>query len=127
VLVTQTMAVILMQFLGHAGLTLATSLGACFNASLLFVFLRRYGYYHPTAGWVAFLSKLTIALGVLAVVLYWLSGPADAWLRYTLWERAARLSGVIAAGGLAYFAALYLLGFRLADFNRREAAGTTTL
>ena len=29
VLVTQTFAVVLMQFLGHAGLTLATSIGAC--------------------------------------------------------------------------------------------------
>ena len=123
VLITQTMAVILMQFLGHAGLTLATSLGACFNASLLFYFLRRRGYYHPTPGWVAFLSRLVVALGVLAVVLYWLSGPADAWLGYTLWQRAARLAGVIAAGALAYFGALYLLGFRLADFNRREAPG----
>lgn len=120
VLVTQTFAVILMQFLGHAGLTLATSIGACVNASLLFWFLRRRGYYAPSPGWIAFLSKLTIALGVLAVVLYWLSGPADAWLGYRLWERVVRLSGLVAAGAVAYFGALFLLGFRLSDFNRRE-------
>jgi putative peptidoglycan lipid II flippase len=127
VLVTQTFAVILMQFLGHAGLTLATSIGASTNALLLFWFLRRYDYYRPSAGWLAFLSRLTIALGVLAVVLYWLSGPADAWLGYGLWERVARLGGIIAAGGIAYFAALFLLGFRLADFNRREAPGAPRL
>jgi putative peptidoglycan lipid II flippase len=116
-----------MQFLGHAGLTLATSIGASTNALLLFWFLRRYDYYRPSAGWLAFLSRLTIALGVLAVVLYWLSGPADAWLGYGLWERVARLGGIIAAGGIAYFAALFLLGFRLADFNRREAPGAPRL
>ena len=127
VLITQTFAVILMQFLGHAGLTLATSLGACINASLLFWFLRRSGYYHPAAGWLAFVSKLVVALGVLAVVLYWLSGPAEAWLGYGLWERVARLAGIIAAGGAAYFLALFLVGFRLAHFNRREAPGTMRL
>jgi putative peptidoglycan lipid II flippase len=37
-----------------------------------------------------------------------------------LWDKVARLGGVVAAGGAAYFAALYLLGFRLDDFNRRE-------
>jgi hypothetical protein len=28
---------------------------------------------------------------------------------------------VCAAGAVAYFAALWLLGFRIADFNRRES------
>ena len=121
VLITQTFAVVLMQFLGHAGLTLATSIGACVNALLLFWFLRRSGFYEPAKGWLAFLSKLMIALGVLAIVLYWLSGPADAWLGYGLWERVARLAGIVIAGGFAYFGALFLIGFRLADFNRREA------
>ena len=31
---------------------------------------------------------------------------------------------IIAAGAAAYFGALLLLGFRLADFNRREAMPT---
>ncbi|HTP99143.1 MAG TPA: murein biosynthesis integral membrane protein MurJ [Casimicrobiaceae bacterium] len=119
VLVTQALAVILMWPLGHAGLTLATSLGACVNAALLYFFLRRNGYYHPAAGWLAFVSKLAIALGVLAAVLYWLSGPPDVWLSAGLWQKAGRLLGVIAAGAAAYFGALFLLGFRLADFNRR--------
>ena len=113
VFVSLTLAVILMQPLGHAGLTLATSLGACVNAGLLFWALRRYDYYRPRAGWVAFLSKLLVALGVLAAVLYALAGPADVWLSSGLWQRVARLSGVIAAGAAAYFGALYLLGFRL--------------
>ena len=127
VLVTQTLAVILMQFMGHAGLTLATSLGACLNASLLFWFLRRKGFYEPAAGWLMFLSRLMVALGVLAALLYWQSGPAVAWLGYGLWERVARLSGLVVAGGVAYFGALFALGFRLRDFNRREAAGSGPL
>lgn len=118
--VSTLLAVILMQFIGHAGLTLATSLGACVNASLLFWFLRRRGYYVPAAGWLAFLSRVVIALGVLAAVLYWTAGPAEFWLGASLWTRVGRLALVVVAGAAAYFGALWLLGFRFADFNRRE-------
>jgi putative peptidoglycan lipid II flippase len=120
VLVTQTLAVILMWPMGHAGLTLATSLGACVNASLLYVFLRRRGFYQPVPGWLPFLSRVVVALGVLAAALYVLAGPAEAWLAATLWQRIGRLAVVIAGGAAAYFGALLLLGFRLRDFDRRE-------
>ncbi|MFO1398984.1 MAG: murein biosynthesis integral membrane protein MurJ [Burkholderiales bacterium] len=120
VLVTQTLAVILMWPLGHAGLTLATSLGACVNATLLYVFLRRRGFYVPAAGWLAFVARVVVALGVLAAALYALAGPAEAWLAASLWTRIGRLAVVIAGGAAAYFGALFLLGFRLRDFNRRE-------
>ena len=69
VFVTQTLALILMWRIGHAGLTLATSLGACVNAALLFWFLRRGGSYRPQPGWGLFLCKLLVALGVLAALL----------------------------------------------------------
>jgi putative peptidoglycan lipid II flippase len=121
VLVSLTLAVILMRPLGHAGITLATSLGACVNAALLFWFLRRNDFYTPGAGWFRFLCRLVVALGVLGGVLYALAGPAEFWLTAGLWPKVGRLFGIIAAGAIAYFGALYLLGFRLADFDRREA------
>ena len=121
VLFAQTLAVILMFRIGHAGLTLATSLGSCLNAALLFWFLRRKGVYTPRPGWLQFASKLVVALFVLAAVLLALVGPSALWLEASLWTRAARLAWVCASGAAAYFAALWLLGFRLADFDRREA------
>jgi putative peptidoglycan lipid II flippase len=123
VLVAQTCAVVLMFPLGHAGLTLATSLGACFNASLLFWFLRKRGIYTPRPGWLPFVSKQVVALLVLAALLLWVAGPASLWLEARLWEKVLRLAWVCAAGAGAYFAALWLLGFRLADFNRGDATG----
>jgi putative peptidoglycan lipid II flippase len=120
VFVTQALALVLMWRIGHAGLTLATSLGACVNAGLLFWFLRRGGFFRPEPGWFAFLCKLLVALGVLAALLYTLAGPPELWLAARLWERVGRLAWVIAAGVAGYFATLFLLGFRLADFNRRE-------
>jgi putative peptidoglycan lipid II flippase len=125
VLVSQTLALILMQQIGHAGLTLATSVGACFNAGLLFWFLKRRGIYAPAAGWLRFLAKLAIALFVLAAMLLWLGGPASFWLAASLWAKVGRLAAVCAGGAAAYFAALWLLGFRLADFNRRDVTADT--
>ena len=120
VLVTQLMAVTLMFQIGHAGLTLATSLGACLNATLLFLAMRRRGIYVPQRGWPLFLGRVAVALAVLGGVLWWASGNEGFWVTASLWVKVGRLSLVIVAGALAYFAALWLVGFRFADFNRRE-------
>ncbi len=120
VFVTQSLALMLMWRIGHAGLTLATSLGACVNAGLLFWFLRKAKSYQPEPGWFLFLCKLAVALGVLAALLYALAGEPSVWLDAGPWARIGRLAGIIAAGVAGYFATLFLLGFRLADFDRRE-------
>jgi putative peptidoglycan lipid II flippase len=87
---------------------------------LLFRALRRRDIYRPRPGWLAFLAKLVIALGVLAGVLVAIAGPATLWLEASLWAKIGRLLWVCAAGAGVYFGALWLLGFRLADFNRKE-------
>ena len=123
VIVTQILAV---SFawplgLGHAGLTLATSIGACINAAALFVLLRRRGFYAPSAGWTKFFVRLSIAVALLAAVIWWLGGQGETWITSTLWQRVTRLAVIMIAAAVVYFGALYAMGFRLADFNRREA------
>ena len=107
--------------LGHAGLTLATSIGACFNAALLLRLLLRKNYYQPQPGWWRFFLKVSVAVALLAVVIAVASGPAAAWLSAGVGWKVGRLALVIAGGAAVYFGALYALGFRLADFNRQEA------
>lgn len=121
VFVTLLLGLALMVPLGHAGLTLATSLGACLNASLLFWFLRRRGHFVAQPGWLGFLTRLFVALGVLGALLAWLPGPPSLWLAAPLWEKAVRLAVIVLVSALGYFGTLYLLGFRIADFNRRES------
>ena len=120
VLFAQTLAVILMFQIGHAGLTLSTSLGACFNAALLYIAMRRAGVYAPLPGWRSFLLRIGIALGALGATLWFAAGADGFWIQAGLWAKVWRLLLVTSAGAAVYFAALWLLGFRLADFNRRE-------
>ena len=120
VLVTQILAVILMFQISHAGLTLATSLGACLNATLLYVAMRRAGVYTPLPGWGRFLLRIGVALLVLGVVLWFAPGEDTFWLHAGLWAKIGRMAWVIVAGAIAYFAALWLMGFRLTDFSRHE-------
>jgi putative peptidoglycan lipid II flippase len=122
VLVTQTLAVILMFQIGHAGLTLATSLGACCNAMLLYRAMRRGGTFVPTAGWTRFVLKLCVALVVLGVVLWFAPGDDAFWLHAGLWAKVGRLALVIILAAIAYFGALWLVGFRIKDFDRHEPA-----
>ena len=122
VMVTQALAVTFAWplRLGHAGLTLATSLGACLNAALLFIALRRRGFFAPRAGWTPFLLRIFVALAVLGAVLVAIGGTPRDWLTATLWTRVGWLGGLVVGGAFAYFGTLFLLGFRLRDFNRRE-------
>ena len=94
VFVTQALALMLMWRIGHAGLTLATSVGACVNAGLLFWFLRKGGSYRPQPGWLLFMCRLVVALFALGALLFWIAGPAAFWLEASLGAKAARLAGV---------------------------------
>lgn len=105
--------------LNHAALALAIGLGACINAGLLFYHLRKAQVYQPQAGWLLFLIKLFAALGVMAIVLYFAMGDASDWLHFGLMKRLTYISGLVALGGLSYFATLLLLGFRPRDYMRR--------
>ncbi|MBA1212576.1 murein biosynthesis integral membrane protein MurJ [Pseudomonas oryzihabitans] len=117
--VTQVLNLILIGPLQHVGLALAIGLAACLNAGLLFWQLRRHNLFIPQAGWTGFLLRLLIAVTVMSAVLVGLMQVLPSWSEGLMWQRLLRLGGLVAAGVLAYFASLFLLGFRVRDFNRR--------
>jgi len=120
---TQVMNVGFLMFtpLQHAGLALAVGLGACLNATLLWVALRKTGAYQPQAGWIAFLLKLLAAVTVMALVLYAVATWSGDWLAMPTLTRISHLAAVVLLGMGVYFAALGLLGFRPKDFMKRVA------
>ncbi len=105
--------------LHHAGLALAIGLGACFNSAILFRYLRKRGIYRPEPGWALFYAKVGIALLALGLALWFGMGAEQGWLTRSGWPRILHLSALVAGGVAVYFAALWLLGFRMKDFAKR--------
>ena len=115
---TQLMNLAFIVPLKHAGLALAIGIASCLNAALLFRGLRKADAYLPCAGWGMFGLKIAAALCVLALTLWFGMGSEAQWLQASATQRIAHLAALVAAGASAYFAALWMLGFRLRDFRR---------
>ena len=116
---TQLMNLIFVPMFAHAGLALSVGLGACVNASFLFIGLRRRGIFHPHSGWGMFLLKLFAALLLMAFVSLWISDQFN-WLGmgHTPIRRVGALLLLILASMATYFAALGVMGFRPRDFRK---------
>lgn len=115
---TQLMNLAFIAPLKQAGLALSIGLAACLNAAMLYRGLRQAAIYEPMPGWSAFMSKLGIALAVMAAILIAGYQTDRFWLEAPLGERVLWLSGLIGAAGVAYGLTLFLLGFRPRDFRK---------
>ncbi len=120
-LATQTMNLVFIWPLQHAGLALAIGLGACLNAAILFHKLRGKGIYRPQPGWGGYLARLGLALLAMGLFLSVAMGSEAHWLEARAGERVLHLTGLVTGGAGLYFLILWLLGFRLRDFKRRAA------
>ena len=116
---TQLLNLVFVPLFAHAGLALSVGLGACVNALLLFIGLRRRGIFHPKKGWLMFLIKLAAALMLMAAVSSWMSDQIH-WLamKQTPLLRAGALFVLILVSASAYFGALAVMGFRPKDFRK---------
>ena len=121
-IMTQLMNLAFIGPLKHAGLSLSIGLAACLNGALLYWQLRKQQIFQPQPGWGAFLLRLILAVLVMAGVLIGMMMVMPAWDIGGMAWRLARLALVCAAGGMAYFLVLGLLGFRPKDFARRSVA-----
>jgi putative peptidoglycan lipid II flippase len=121
-LATQAMNLVLIGPLKHAGLALAIGLGACLNAALLYRTLRKHGIYRPQPGWPVFLLKSGVAVGVMALVLFFAMGGSGWWLAAAWQKKIPAVIGLVILGGAVYAACLFALGFRPRDFSRRGAS-----
>ena len=117
-IMTQLMNLAFIGPFKHAGLSLSIGLAACLNAGLLYWQLRKHKMYIPQTGWVLFLTKLVIAVVVMAAVLIGMMWFMPAWDTGNMLMRILRLLLVVVVGAGSYFAALALLGFRVRDFTR---------
>jgi putative peptidoglycan lipid II flippase len=98
--------------LAHAGLALATSLGAFFNAALLLWKLLKENVYQPASGWPVFFMRVLLAGAVMSAALYYLV-DASWWNQWSSAERVINLLKWIVTGIAIYTATLVLTGLRL--------------
>jgi putative peptidoglycan lipid II flippase len=119
-LVTQLSNYVFVPIFAHAGLTLSVGLGACVNAFLLFLGLKRRGIYTPSSGWARFFVQLLGASLVLAGTMHWFAVNFD-WIamRGHPLERIMLLGACLVLFAALYFGMLWLMGFKYAYFKRR--------
>lgn len=98
--------------LAHAGLALATSLGALINALLLLNKLRQERVYQAAPGWVLFLVRVLLASTAMAAYLHY-GVTIDDWQHWHTTARIVNLLKVILLGAGVYGAILLITGLRL--------------
>ncbi len=106
--------IILVFPFAHAGLALATSLGAFFNASLLLTKLLKDKIYNPGKNWANFIVKIIFANEVMALFLY-VGVDTEQWFDWSAFDRVINLGLWIVLGGMVYAASLLLVGIRPAN------------
>ncbi|GMG88593.1 murein biosynthesis integral membrane protein MurJ [Biformimicrobium ophioploci] len=107
--------------LGHMGLALATAAQALLNAWLLYRGLRNDGVYHRSPGWGGYLSRLSLAIGAMLLVLWALQSQWPDWSSFGWYDRSWRLGLLVAAGGATYGLVLLLAGLRPRDLRLRPS------
>jgi putative peptidoglycan lipid II flippase len=98
--------------LAHAGLALATSLGAFFNAGLLFSRLLRDKIYRPGKNWRVFILRIILANEIMAVFL-WKYVDSGWWADWSAQQRVGQLALWIVVAACIYAMSLLLSGFRV--------------
>lgn len=118
--VTQLSNIVFVPMFGHAGLALSISFGATINAALLFLGLRRRGYYHPLPGWGLFLAQVTAAVLLLSGVLLWFAQTFD-WVGMGARPlmRVTLLGACLVLCAVVYFGTLWLTGLKFSTFRKR--------
>jgi putative peptidoglycan lipid II flippase len=116
---TQALNLVLVPWLGHAGLALSIGLGALVNAGLLLGGLLKRGIFTPQPGWGAFAGRLLVANAALGAALAWAAWGID-WIGMQAhWGQRWALVGAVLAGvAVLYFAVLAACGLRPRQFMR---------
>ncbi|SKB83038.1 murein biosynthesis integral membrane protein MurJ [Luteibacter sp. 22Crub2.1] len=103
----------------HMALGMASALASYLNLALLWRWLGKAGVYTRQPGWGRHIARLAVACGVMIAVLLTGLHIWPEWSGVEKWVRVWRLAILVVAGGGAYVAALFALGFRLRDLRAR--------
>ncbi len=119
--VTQIFNLINVPLFSHAGLALSVGMGACFNAGVLMLTLRKRGVFTPLAGWkklfiaiFAGAALLVVYLGVIQHYVVW-TELTCAWIL-----KVALILAVVVGAAVLYLGTLAAFGYRISDLKVSE-------
>jgi len=104
---------LLVTYLGHAGLALATSISAYINAGLLFIWLRKTDISLSLIPVMKILMKSFLAIIAMSIVLIYAVPEIGLWYEWGASHRILSLMTWISVGAMVYFLTLWLSGIRL--------------
>ncbi len=112
---------LLIRYLAHVGLALATSIAAVVHAWLIFRGLGTQGLINDIKGLLWFALRLVLATASMILVLWWLCPQAAYWLEAGVFERALLLAVLFVVAAATYFMAAGILGLRMRDLTTRPS------
>lgn len=103
---------LLMQYLAHVGLALATTLSALVNVALLYTRLFRRAHFRLQTPWLTFTLQIIMANAAMAYILIVIMNYFGDWLLLDMQMRIVGLSLLVVLGAAGYFFTLVALGLR---------------
>ncbi len=104
---------ILVQYFGHIGLAVATSISALLNASILYYYLIKQSIFKFDTALYKMLFKVIFAVIIMSVYVLFFDSNIDPYYDSSILERSRFLVKSIVISGFIYFLSLYLFGVRL--------------
>jgi len=118
------LALFLMQYLGHVGIALATSLTAWINVIALAALLIRRGYFRFDTNLLAKLPRIVFSTVLMAIGLVVGVGALSSPLAGSELSRSSALLGLIICGGSFYLVVIQVTGaFRFSDLRNKKGEG----
>lgn len=111
---------ILIWFLAHVGLALATALSAILNAGLLYFYLRKQNAFRPLHGWGLFLGRITVASIVMIALLIWFVPALENWWQWNSGMRFLQLGMWVGLAMVVYFFILWSSGLSFKTLLRPD-------
>ncbi|PIR39019.1 MAG: murein biosynthesis integral membrane protein MurJ [Alphaproteobacteria bacterium CG11_big_fil_rev_8_21_14_0_20_39_49] len=114
-----TISLILIRYIGHVGLAVATSFSSWLNTSLLCGILIKRGIYKADSSLNIRLLKVSLSSAVMGVMLFYMQGFMGSYLSGMFMQKFIALSGLIISGVVAFFVVSYITKcVRPSDFRR---------
>lgn len=118
--VTQAMNLILIPYFQHVGLALAISVGATFNAAMLFLSIKKMNDFKIEPTTFIFLIKVILSAFAMGIILYFINPDFQYWVSISFIYRIILLLGLVALGALVFVSLLFFQGVKLNNLSKNN-------